>query len=546
MLTRIRIPRWRASIGAALLIAAAPASGQVAFTDMTTATGLQFDGDYGPILSQDVDLPDPVDAMMVLMQRNMGNGAAVADYDNDGDLDVFLLAQLGKPSVLYRNDVGVFTDVTGPARLTNVGQSRVACFVDLDNNGWQDLILCNDVRAGGTEPPTKIYRNMGNGKFRPIATQWGFDPTGYITGGLGLVDENQDGLIDIYVTYWVRVPAAAYPSLEGRNRLYRNLGGLKFQEVTRKVGLGYQNTNSFTPMFADFDNDGDSDLYQPIDGFSDAYYRRDAGMYVDDTQQVDATHVGSDMGAALCDFDDDGDMDLFVSNATAEGGGGNTLLVNQVVPTGQLLFVDEAAQRGVFDAGWGWGTEWIDADNDGDRDLFVVNGFDEFVKTKYMPPDYSGLTDHPAHMFLNDGTGNFTNSVASGCEIIGDARCTIAFDYDRDGDQDLLITHTDASTVLLQNDSPTTAHSIDIRLVGTGPTVSRDAIGARIKLIVGSKTYCHEVIGGGSYLAGRPFEAHFGLGAATVVDQIIVTWPGSSTSTVLNNVPADQYLVITQ
>jgi hypothetical protein len=216
--------------------------------------------------------------------------------------------------------------------------------------------------------------------------------------------------------------------------------------------------------------------------------------------------------------------------------------VNQFVPTGQLSFVNEAVARGVKDTGWGWGAEWIDVDNDGDRDLYAVNGFDDFVMWQGL---HFGMVNRKADLFINNGSGFFTKSVGTGAEIVGDARSVVAFDVDRDGDQDLFITHVDVPPALLintLNDNGAVNHWLDVKLVGGG-LVSRDALGARIKVTVGSKNYTHEVIGGGSYLAGRTLEAHFGLGAATLIDQLRVTWPDGVITT-LNNVPVDQYLVV--
>jgi hypothetical protein len=512
-----------------------------------------------------------------IMQRNSGNGVAVGDYDNDGDLDLFVLGQKTFRCALYRNDLPAgFTDVTAQAGIYNRGLSRVAMFADLDNDGWADLILANDARPGAPYPggdplaaqfalplggrgvspfagqqdaPSSIYRNQGDGTFTDVTPGSGFDFRGMFVGGMALVDFDKDGRLDIYVAVWGSRHQAGYVLLDGHNRLYRNLGGFKFRDVTRLLGLGTLRSNSWCPVFADFDLDGDDDLFIAQDDVPDKYYRYGLGLgefahlYTDLSTQVGVTHVGTDMGVAPGDFDGDGDLDLFVTNVTESGNGGNALYVNQLVPTGQVSFVDEAAARGVFNTGWGWGAEWVDVDNDGDRDLFAVNGFDEYVM--WLGLSFS-LINKPADLFLNDGTGHFTKSVGTGAEVVGDARGAVAFDADRDGDQDLFITHVDGPPALLLNtlnDRGSTNHWLDVKLVGGG-LVNRDALGSRVTVTAGGKAQVHFVIGGGSFLTGRSYEAHFGLGAATTADLVRVHWT-DGTVTDLVNVPVDQLLVVT-
>jgi hypothetical protein len=566
-----------AALGLALLLAGAPSTqAQVGFVNKTAEYGITFVSQYGPTLPYDADITELDGIGLDIIQRNAGNGVALADYDNDGDIDLLCLGQKGYRSALYRNDLPAgFTDVTAAAGIFNTGQSRVAMFTDLDNDGWMDLVIANDTKlattcsgsdslwvgklsggrgsspfAGQQEAPSSIYRNNGNGTFSDVTAGSGFVFRGFIVGGMGLVDFDEDGRVDIYITTWGARQNNAYTLLEGHNRLYRNLGGFRFQDVTRMLGLGKLESNCYSPIFADFDLDGDSDLFIPLDAYADKFYRYGFGLgefahlFTDQSTQVGATHVGTDMGVAPADFDDDGDLDLFVTNVTDPGGayGGNTLLVNQFVPTGQLSFVNEAVARGVKDTGWGWGAEWIDVDNDGDRDLYAVNGFDDFVMWQGL---HFGMVNRKADLFINNGSGFFTKSVGTGAEIVGDARSVVAFDVDRDGDQDLFITHVDVPPALLintLNDNGAVNHWLDVKLVGGG-LVSRDALGARIKVTVGSKNYTHEVIGGGSYLAGRTLEAHFGLGAATLINQLRVTWPDGVLTT-LNNVPVDQYLVV--
>ena len=194
--------------------------------------------------------------------------------------------------------------------------------------------------------------------------------------------------------------------------------------------------DSFSCAFADFDNDGDTDLYVAVDHSSDAYYRNESGVFVDDTIAVGATHTGNDMGIAVADFDADGDLDIYSTNITDPSGRFgttqfNTLLVNQTVENGALGFVDEAPSRGVEDTAWGWGTEFFDADNDADLDLYAVNGFDEWVEMS-AGPAYP-LIGTPAVLFGMDALGNYGDVAGTGLETTSDSRAAIAHDFDGDG-----------------------------------------------------------------------------------------------------------------
>jgi len=552
------------------VVIAAPAAAQLSFVDVTAESGLHFVGEYGPTFDFSV-LGWPVTDMFEMLQRNMGNGAAVGDYDNDGDFDVYLLGQLGHPNILYRNDRVAtlasrrprattwststgsparardalrFTDVTDDAGVGDTGMSRAAAFVDLDNDGWQDLVLVNDSMEEEGAPTSAIYRNNADGTFTDVTSGSGFAPWGLLKGGLGVTDYDGDGLLDLYVTVWTAGGGAGVPIFPGHNRLYRNDGGFRFTDVTVEAGLGIIERDSFTPIFADFDRDGDPDLYVTVDHTWDLYYRNDGGVFVDQALVVGATHNGNDMGAAPGDFDGDGDLDIFCTNITdPDNGFGtgqfNTLLVNQFAQVGQVGFVDDAMTRGVADTRWGWGAEFFDADDDGDLDLFAVNGYDEFVL--FHEPDNTNLVDIPADLFVNDGAGNLLRAANTGAETVGDSRAAIAFDFDRDGDRDLLVTNVQGPAVLLDNRTAG-GHWLDVKLIGGGG-VNRDAVGAIIEITAGGQEQFREIIGGGSYLSGRPFEAHFGLGAATTVDQIVVTWPGGA-QTVLTGGAVDRRLVI--
>lgn len=538
--------RRRLTTAAVMLLAPAVTFAGPAFVDVAATAGLDFECDYGPTFTQ-VFNPDEV-----MMQRNLGNGAAVGDYDNDGDLDVLLLANQGQSNRLFRNnlDLGAktFTDVTQAAGLEFDGLSRVAHFADLDNDGWLDIVIVNDDDGSADVSPSRIYRNNANGTFTDVTAGSGFRPIGYLHCGATLADFDRDGLLDIYVTVWARKGTSPIATFAGENQLFRNLGDFTFEDVSEAAGLAGVSIDCFTPIMHDFNDDGWPDLYVAVDYAEDLFYWNNAGTLVDASTSVNTLHTGNDMGATLADFDDDGDLDIYTTNITDPGvpgfgypTDGNCFYVNSAGASGGAAFTDEAAGRGVVDTYWGWGVSFIDLENDGDLDIIAANGMDEFVA--WLIPD-SQILNRPTVLFENDGTGQFARNDAPGLEPGEDSRPLVVFDYDRDGDQDVLIGNLAQPVRLLENRSTNPGHWLDVRLI-QGEGRVRDATGATVSVRIGSITKRREILCGGSYLAGVPAEAHFGLGDAVRVDELTIRWPDGEIAT-YNDVAADRFLTISR
>jgi hypothetical protein len=508
--------------------------------------GLDFSGAYGTTFPGD-------DSIEQAMQRNLGNGAAVGDYDGDGDLDVYLLGQGGHLSRLFRNELihdgarGTprFTDVTDAAGLgANRAMSRTALFVDLDRDGLLDLVVGNDYVPGLPGQPSAIYRNDGNGRFTDVTAGSGFNPTGYIVGGLAVVDEAARGLPSIYVSYWTAdaggdplMPDRPTGRFPGQNRFYRNLGGFHFEDVTTEVGLAIR-YDSFQAIFADFDSDRRPDLYLAIDHRADRYFRNVGGRFVDESRSAGVGNVGNDMGVAAGDLDADGRIDLYVSNITDPDQSfgtyppGNTLLMGDGGP-GQMHVTNVAREKGVRQGGWGWGASFVDVDMDGVLDIYTVQGFDEWVGN--LGPS---LRDDTARLYRGDGAGGFSPDPESGCEVPGDQRALIPFDFNRDGYPDLLITQVDKPTLLLENRT----HSAHWMTVVLDPTAAA-ASGAWVTVRAAGRIERQLVLASSSYLSGLPLDAYVGLGTAAVADEVRVDWPDGR-SLVLHDVAADQLLSV--
>ena len=303
------------------------------------------------------------------------------------------------------------------------------------------------------------------------------------------------------------------------NRLYRNLGALRFEDVTNDAHLGQITADSFSSIFADFTGDGWADLYVARDHRADLFYENTGGAFRLASDEYGVGHVGNDMGVAVADLGNDGTLDLYSTNITDPNrefgtGSGNTMLIGRRGPGGALTYEDEAAAMGVEDSGWGWGTAFTDIDLDGRLDLYAVQGMQEFIAQQ--SPE---LRNQNARLFLGAPDGGFELATENGCDIPGDQRTVIPFDYNRDGAPDLLITQMAYSVVLLENGTAD-RHWLTVDLSRAGA----QAAGARVTVTSGGARSTQVALYGGSYLAGMPLELYFGLGSAETADDVIVTW----------------------
>ncbi len=388
------------------------------------------------------------------MLRNMGNGAAVADVFGDGRLTSSCSASWATRTACSATSSRPpaqrcsSTSPRPPGSRTTAAAAPRPSPISTTTATWTSS---SSTTSTATEvgSPSSIYRNDGDGTFDDVTEASGFDPVGYLVGGLSLADYNHDGLLDVYVTYWTmelggdpgREQMAIKGRFPGQNRLYENLGGFRFQDVTDDVHLGQVTADSFTSIFADFTGDGWADLYVAVDHREDLFFENTGGASAWRRRSTGVGHVGNDMGIAVADLGSDGTLDLYVTNITDPNDQfgtdpGNTLLVGERGGDGRVTYADEAAAMGVEDSGWGWGTAFTDMNLDGRLDLFAVQGMEEFIAEQ--SPE---LRNQKARLFLGDADGDVRRSPpATGCDIPGDQRSVVPLDYDRDGAPDLLVT----------------------------------------------------------------------------------------------------------
>jgi enediyne biosynthesis protein E4 len=516
--------RWlAASLNCFLsLIACSIVRADVQFVDVAPARGLDMavtrplDGWAGTDLN--------VIEMIVL--DNLGAGVAVGDYDGDGDLDIYLLGSLGQPNRLFRNDLdsGVkgFTDVTLPP-LDDAGMGRAAQFIDLDGDGWLDLVLLNEEDELGLSR-SRIFKNVA-GTFVDVTEGSGFELHGFAHGGLGFADIDGDGLVDIYVSGWPNMTSDPFPRWGASSHLFRNLGGFQFDDVTAEAGLemGSGEGDHFSAVFVNLVGSPYPELFVAVDHGVDKLYRTTDGLTFENIAPlVGIDHLGNGMGVAVGDVDGDLDLDLYVTKISDPWGVfgsayGNAYYRNNHSDTGVLAFEEAAWQAGIEDSYWGWGTELTDVDNDGDLDLVAVSGFDSLIY--WFAGELSPLFATPGALWINDGSGDFQRTLGTDLDLPDDARALLAFDYDRDGDQDLLITSMHGSVRLLENRSHNAGNAIDLILAPDALAVT-----ATVTAFLGERAIRRDLLLGRSYLTGAPQEVHLGLGDADAIDGLQIRW----------------------
>lgn len=485
----------------------APALSQFDFADVTTLRGLN------------PEMAPPV------------AGVAVGDIDNDGWEDVVVFGSAAQAPLVYKNmgatasggsEPRWFHDVTRYVMPENAPPASGGLLLDLDNDGDQDMVVTRryynalEGFPDAFDTGLMYYENVG-GKFKDITTDPFQARYARRHGGLTAGDTDGDGDLDVIFTH-----NGSFETMGGGpGACIRNDGLPRMVDQTTTFGapLGVNN-RYFTAVLADFDGDVDVDLHVAVDFYKDFHCHNDgSGVFADVTDQVGTVNKGADMGLAIGDMDNDGDLDIYSTNI-----GTGVLYVND----GSGNFTNEAGLRGA--AGWapnaiGWGTQWMDVDLDRDQNLaFVAIG----------PPGVHG------EAYLNDGTGYFTNVTATaGIELRGLGM--IAFDYDKDGDLDVLATRLQSLVLYdsLATDTPN-RHWVAITLEGT--TSNRNAIGTRIELETPDGTIqTKHVVAGASYMNGTSLVQHFGLGDSDQITSLKIRWPDGSVDT-LGSMTGDQYL----
>ncbi len=528
----------------------------VTFVDVTNEAGIRFQHSSGTRSS--------------LLPEDMGSGAGFADIDNDGDIDLYIVnipgpftqdgnSHKGNANALYLNNGdGTFTDITRAAGVGHQGFGMGCVFADYDGDADLDLYLTN-------YGENILYRNNGNATFTDVTDAAGVGCELWSTGA-AFADVDGDTDLDLYVCNYVTynleeleqmkeeslqsgkpVPSALNPHVfePQDNVFYRNDGDGTFTDATAETGIAGEGGRSMQALFSDFDNDNDLDLYVANDTTTNHIYRNDgSGNFTDVSTESWAADFRGSMGLTAGDYDADGDIDLFMSHWVDEENALYRNLFAEDGATGQIRFVDESytsllAEESIKQIGWG--TTLFDYDNDGDLDIFVTNGstFQELKRPEVLIPQ-------PDMLFRNNGDETFTNvSQEAGIAAlpIRVGRGAAFGDYDNDGDVDIFIVNNHAPPTLLRNEGGNRSNWVYVKLVGA--SANRDAIGAKIQVKTADQTQVREIYAGESYMSANSFVAEFGVGDATQIETLQVTWQNGETQK-LHNVPANQRIRITQ
>ena len=547
--------------------AAEGVSQTAAFVDVTEEAGLHFthlNGASGALYLPEI----------------MGPGAALFDYDNDGDLDLYVvqggrLSPDGAPvpdaatlldplagDRLFRNDLRVepdgrrhlrFTDVTRQSGIRALGYGMGVTAGDFDNDGWVDLYVTNF-------GPNQLWRNRGDGTFEDVTARAGVgDPSWSVSAAF--LDYDRDGWLDLYVGNYVHLdlrhdkPCQAPSSLPDYctplvyapqpDRLYRNRGDGRFEDVSTRVGISETHEPALGVIVADFNGDTWPDVYVANDGkpnqlwlnAKDGSFREDA-LFSGVAVNMAGAAEGS-MGVIAGDFDNDGDDDLFMTHLTGET---NTLYVND----GQGLFEDRSIASGLGAASkafTGFGTGWLDFDGDGWLDVFVANG-----EVSLLRGHSDAANHHPLHqpnqLFRNRNGVGFTEVSEQAGPVFRrfeTSRGAAFGDVDNDGDTDILVANNGGPVRLLLGQVGASTGWLGLRLVDR---TGRDALGARVELRrADGIVLWRGVRSDGSYASASDPRVLFGLGAHGVVREIRAHWPDSRTE-VWTGLPAGRYTTL--
>jgi hypothetical protein len=515
----------------------APVSLSFSFSNIARAAGLDHVIVYGGAASN------------TYLLETTGTGVAAIDYDHDGWVDLFFVngsTLEGFPdgraptNHLYRNrHDGTFEDVTAKAGLAATGWGQGACVGDYDNDGHDDLFVSYFGQ-------NRLYHNRGDGTFEDVTRSAGLTTARTRWGtGCAFLDYDRDGTLDLFVANYIDLDLATAPTpasglcrykgikvacgppglAGGKNALYHNRGNGAFEDVSERAGvMRAKGTYGLGVSTLDFDNDGWIDLYVANDSNPSALYRNNHDGTFTDVGVTSGCAYSQDgkpqagMGVAVGDYDRNGTMDVFKTNFAGDT---STLYAN----TGEGLCEDRTFASGIgVNTRWlGWGTGWIDLDNDGWPDLFLTNGhvYPEVVQLKTE----AGYKQRKV-VYLNLGNGRFSDISERLAEPVTTpkaGRGAAFLDIDNDGHVDVAISNINDTPDLFRLHDASGHHWVTLALAGTKS--NRNAIGARVRLVAAGISRWDEVRGGGSYLSQNDFRVHFGLGDASAIDRVDVRWP---------------------
>jgi len=555
-----------------------PATKGKFFTDVTASSGIKFEhrmSDWLARLIRSYSVKE-TETVLAVPPAFGGSGIAAEDVNGDGFVDVLVLS--GSGNALYLGDgKGHFADVTESAGLNwkrtdgRPGEPRQPIIADFDNDGLPDILITY------ADDDHRLYKNLGNAKFEDVTARTNLGGKGLVGGPATALDFDKDGLLDLYIGYFGDYVHGVLPTFARRNtnglpnKLFRNKGNFVFEDVT--AGSGVDNTGWAQAInHVDFDSDGWEDLICGNDFGANAWYRNlGNGKFEEVSSKLGTDKPSYTMNIGITDLNRDGFPDVYISNIVTMNKDEKYVLPDaktrlkfnpqkmanmrvveandlwtSTAQNGKLVSYaqSDAIGRGYKSTGWSWGANFFDFDNDGDDDLYLVNGMNEYAVYSSVNPyftDQSGqqrqtivpVAEKEAPVFFVNRAGKLEEqSSQSGADPAGNARAVVQFDMDNDGALDMMVNNFNAPAMLYRNNGGSGNHWIKIRLTGDpSKGVTRDAIGAKILVdTVHLKNLWREVFSTIGYLTSPPKEQHLGLGTDTRAD-VTVTWPNGERQT---------------
>jgi hypothetical protein len=569
-----------------------PATKGKFFTDVTANSGIKFEhrmSDWLARLIRSYSVKE-TETVLAVPPAFGGSGIAAEDVNGDGFVDVLVLS--GSGNALYLGDgKGHFNDVTESAGLSwkrtdgRPGEPRQPIIADFDNDGLPDILITY------ADDDHRLYKNLGNAKFEDVTARTNLGGKGLVGGPATALDFDKDGLLDLYIGYFGDYVHGVLPTFARRNtnglpnKLFRNKGNFVFEDVT--AGSGVDNTGWAQAInHVDFDGDGWEDLICGNDFGANSWYRNlGNGKFEEVSSKLGTDKPSYTMNIGITDLNRDGFPDVYISNIVTMNKDEKYVLPDaktrlkfnpqkmanmrvveandlwtSTAQNGKLVSYtqSDAIGRGYKSTGWSWGANFFDFDNDGDDDLYLVNGMNEYAVYSSVNPyftDQSGqqrqtivpVAEKEAPVFFVNRAGKLEEqSTQSGADPAGNARAVVQFDMDGDGALDMMVNNFNGPAMLYRNNGASGNHWIKIHLTGDpSKGVTRDAIGAKILVDTPHlKNLWREVFSTIGYLTSPPKEQHLGLGTDTRAD-VTVIWPNGERQT-FKGLAADRTYRISQ
>lgn len=508
----------------------------------------------------------------------LGASVSVADFDGDGRADLYFTnSRFGEPGALYHNrGDGTFEEIAADAGLADIsregdGVAMGSVWGDFDNDGREDVLV---YRYGYLA----LFKNVDGHRFVDVTARAGLRRWVNSNGAIWL-DYDRDGLLDLYVTAYFRdidlwhlaTTKIMHNSFEfasngGKNLLFHNLGDGKFEDVTDRMGVGSTRW-TLAAASADFNGDFWPDIYLANDYGPEELYLNDRGRrFVLTTTAGLESESKSGMSVSLGDAFNRGRLDAFVTNISERGYvfQNNNLRLNEMAERGRFRNIAEGE---IADAGWAWGAQFGDLDNDGANELFVVNGFISADRTSsywysmskiaganarffedaatWPPFGNASLSGYErSRVYLNRGVAGWIDVAKNvGVSDLYDGRAVALADLSNRGAIDVIVANQNQPAVLYRNYPERANHWIAFKLIGNRS--NRSAIGAEVVLESGDLTQRRVVDGGSGFASQNDRRLHFGLGSREWVDRIVIYWPSGARQVVLQP-PIDGVVTVTE